>query len=91
MTTSEDFGPSVDSHGYIYALDLESNWKWGNYFIESETGAPITQIVGCQMSSNGDSLAVVGMSGSDPVVMDINTLFGTVNKYLTFTNNSNLA
>ena len=64
VTTSEDFGPSVGSHGFIYALDLDSNWKWGNYFTENETETPITQIEGCQMSSNGDSLAVVGMSGA---------------------------
>ena len=36
------------------------------------------------MSSKGHSLAVVGMSGSNPVVMDIDALCGTVSKYFTF-------
>ena len=32
VTTSDDFGPSGSEHGYMFALDLEGNWKWGRYF-----------------------------------------------------------
>lgn len=28
-TTSPDFGPAENPHGYIYATDLDGNWAWG--------------------------------------------------------------
>ena len=79
-TTSEDFGPSTSQHGYMFALDLEGNWKWGNYFYNKAVA--VSSIDGCQIASNGESLAVTGMSNSKPILMDINTVDGKFNKYI---------
>lgn len=31
-TTSENFSPAANDHGYLIALDLEGNWVWGKFF-----------------------------------------------------------
>ena len=30
--SKKDFAPDEESIGYLFALDLEANWMWGNYF-----------------------------------------------------------
>ena len=32
VTTSEDFAPLNNEQGYMFALDLSGNWKWGSFF-----------------------------------------------------------
>jgi hypothetical protein len=34
-TTSPDYGPSLNSHAFAYAVDLNANWVWGKYFLNS--------------------------------------------------------
>ena len=80
VTTSADFSPAPIEHGFLYALDLNSNWKWGRFFYE--TANRIASIDGCQMSSNGNSLAVTGMSQDRPAIMDVNTRDGTLKKFV---------
>ena len=80
ITSSEDFAPVPIEHGFLYALDMNSNWKWGHFFYE--VANRVASIDGCQLSSNGNSLAVTGMSQDRPVIMDLNTRDGTLNKFI---------
>ena len=45
-TTSDDFGPSSDAHGFLYALDLQGNWQWGNFYSASGNNQ-VSDITGC--------------------------------------------
>lgn len=31
-TTSEDFAPAANDHGFLFALDVAGNWQWGKFF-----------------------------------------------------------
>ena len=79
-TTSSDFAPAANEHGYMFALDLSGNWMWGNFFYN--VSYAVSSIDGCQLSSDGESLAVAGMGNSQPLLMDINTLDGSLNKFI---------
>ena len=80
VTTSEDFAPAPNDHGYLYALDLDANWKWGYFFYN--VSYAVSQIDGCQLSSDGSSLAMMGIGNSQPLLMDIKTADGTFNKFI---------
>jgi hypothetical protein len=60
-TTSSDFGPG-NEHGYLYALDMDGNFKWGRFFYN--VSYAVSDISGCQLASDGESLAVLGMGKS---------------------------
>ena len=62
VTTSEDFAPAANEHGYLYALDLDGNWKWGSFFYN--VSYAVSSIDGCQLSSYGSSLAVQAQGNS---------------------------
>ena len=32
VSSSADFVMSPRDHGYMFALDLDGNWKWGNFY-----------------------------------------------------------
>ena len=32
ITRSHDYGPSLSPHGFLYAVDLDGNLAWGNYY-----------------------------------------------------------
>ena len=57
-TTSEDFAPAQNNHGFLVALDLEANWKWGKFFYN--VSYAVSDITGCKMSSDGSSLILLG-------------------------------
>ena len=80
VTKSNDFSPQSIDHGYLFALDLSANWKWGNFFYN--ISYPISQIDGCQLSSDGDSLAIAGLANNQPILMDVNTRDGIINKFI---------
>ena len=80
VTTSEDFAPAPTDHGYMFALDLSGNWMWGSFFYN--VSRRIESIDGCQLSSNGSSLAVTGIANSQPVYMDLNTVDGSINNFI---------
>lgn len=73
-TSSPDFAPAASDHGYLVGLDLDGNWLWGNFFYN--VSYAVSAISGCQMSSDSNYLAVLGMGNSQPVVMTINTTTG---------------
>ena len=64
----------------MFALDLSGNWKWGNFFYN--VSYAVSSIDGCQLSSDGLSLAVSGMGNSQPLLMDMNTADGTFNQFI---------
>ena len=67
-------------HGFLYALDLDGNWQWGRQYFNGPN--VVTNITGCQMSSNKKSLSVFGMqSHTVPIVMDIDPLNGKTKRY----------
>ena len=80
VTNSEDFAPAPNDHGFLYALDLSGNWMWGNFYYN--VSYAIAQINDCQLSSDGSSLAIAGLGNDLPIMMDINTKDGTLNRFL---------
>lgn len=79
-TTSDDFAPATNNHGFLLAIDSKSNWLWGNFFYN--VSYPISDIYGCSMSSDGNSLAVIAMGNSQPVIMNINPFDGVINTFI---------
>ena len=75
-TTSPDFGPTTEPHGFIYALDLTGNWMWGNYILNGAN--EITDVSACHMSSDRSTVSVFAIGDSKPVVMEIDTRTGNV-------------
>jgi hypothetical protein len=61
-TTSDDFGPTPNEHGFLMAIDTSSNLKWGNFFYN--VSYALSGIEGCQMSSEGTSLSIIGHGNS---------------------------
>lgn len=58
-TVSNDFGPATTKHGFVYAMNLEGNWVWGNYYYNSTA---IKDFTGCSMSSDGTKVVLQGES-----------------------------
>lgn len=79
-TTSGDFSPAANDHGFVIALDKVGNWMWGKFFYNLSYA--LSDVSGCQMSSDGTELAILGMGDSKPVMMSIETKTGAVNKYI---------
>jgi len=79
-STSNDFAPAENQHGFLYALDLNANWKWGNFFYN--VSYAVSDITGCQMSSEGTSLMVFGQANSRPVIMSLSHTDGSITKFL---------
>ena len=89
-TNSPYFAPDDSQHAFIYALDLDGNWKWGNYFRNSSIFelAPISDIQSCQLSSDKTSLAVLGVYDETvPVLFTISTQEGQIESMITFDGN----
>lgn len=79
-TTSEDFAPAANDHGYLFAIDILGNWKWGKFFYN--VSYAVSDVSGCQLSSDGKSMSIFGMGNSQPVVMDIATETGSINRFI---------
>lgn len=65
-TLSNDYGPYTSQAGFLYAVDLSGNWKWGNFYFNSSA---VTDISGCSLSTNGDQVVALGISLGEPVLM----------------------
>lgn len=79
-TTSEDFAPAQNNHGFLAALDLDANWVWGKFFYN--VSYALSDITGCKMTTDGNSLIVLGQGNSLPVYMEVDTLEGTINQFI---------
>jgi hypothetical protein len=53
-TTSPNFGPAENPHGFIYAVDYVGNWAWGYFFYNQSTA--MGPISGCKFDENHDLL-----------------------------------
>jgi hypothetical protein len=65
-TLSNDYGPSLSQVGFLYAVDLSGNWKWGNYYFNSSA---VTDISGCSLSTDMNQIIAMGVSLGKPVLM----------------------
>jgi hypothetical protein len=61
-TTSSDFAPAANDHGFAYALDINGDWVWGKFFYN--VSYAISDISGCSLSSNEETLVLFGMGNS---------------------------
>ena len=80
VTNSADFAPAPNDHGYLFALDLKGNWMWGSFFYN--VSYAVSSIDGCQLSSQGNSLALTGLGNQVPLLMDVNITDGTFNRFI---------
>ena len=74
-TLSNDYGPSLSRHGFLYAIDLEGNWAWGRFYYNSSA---INDITGCTLSTDGKQVVALGVGLSQPVMMVLNTTDGSI-------------
>jgi hypothetical protein len=79
-TTSDDFAPASNEHGFLMAIDTLGNYKWGNFFYN--VSYALSDIQGCQMSASGDTLSILGVGNSQPVLMSIKPDEGTIDTFL---------
>lgn len=69
-TLSNDYGPSSSQVGFLYAVDLAGNWKWGNVYFNSSA---VTDISGCSLSTDSNQLVAMGLSLGKPVLLVLGT------------------
>lgn len=74
-TTSDDYAPAANDHGFVYAVDYEGNWRWGNFFYNESYA--ISTVSGCKFNDDGN-LVVMGLANQNPVVLEIETKEGSV-------------
>jgi hypothetical protein len=80
-TQSSDFAPAENYHGYIFALDSNGNWMWGNFFYN--VSYAISDVTACKMSSANGLITVLGQANQKPIVMFLNKNDGSINKFIT--------
>jgi hypothetical protein len=78
-STSEDYAPAANDHAFVYAVDLEGNWKWGKFFYN--VSFAVSRISGCTIDANGNGV-FLGMGNSVPIIMELNTKDGNVLKFM---------
>jgi len=78
-STSEDYAPAANDHAFAYAVDLDGNWKWGKFFYN--VSYAMSTISGCEVDDNSN-LVLLGQGNSVPVIMELNTIDGTVLKFM---------
>ena len=59
-TTSSNFAPAENDHGFVYALDSYGNWMWGNFFYN--VSYAISDVSACKMSSANSLITVLGLA-----------------------------
>jgi len=79
-TTSDDFAPASNEHGYLVALDVQGNWVWGNFFYNVSWA--ISDITGCTMNSDKSALTVMGVGNGMPVMMTVNPSDGAITSFI---------
>lgn len=61
-TTSDNFAPAANDHGFIFAIDLTGNWVWGKFYYN--VSYAFSNVAGCRFSSDASSLTFHGMANS---------------------------
>ena len=84
-TTSEKYVPSPNpAHAYMYAVDLDGNWRWGKFYYNQSIS--VNSITGCTMNDHGLVLTT-GLSdptGVKPFIMEVNPENGKVENFVYF-------
>lgn len=80
-STSEDFAPAANDHAFAYAVDLDGNWKWGNFFYN--VSYAVSTISGCHMDGNGN-IVFLSMGDSRPVIMEVDPSDGSIINFMSF-------
>lgn len=80
-STSEDYAPAANEHAFVYAVDMEGNWKWGKFYYN--VSYAVSTISGCSMDGNGN-LVAFAIGDSKPILLEIDVLDGTVSKFISF-------
>jgi len=80
-TQSSNFAPAENDHGYVYALDLNGNWMWGNFFYN--VSYAVADVTGIHMSSLNNYVNVIGQANSKPIVMTLSKTDGQIKQFLT--------
>lgn len=69
VSSSIDFIPTENPHGFAYAIDTFGNWKWGKFFYN--VGSPLETITGCKFDDD-HNLLFYGRCENKPVILRIN-------------------
>ena len=75
-TRSNDFGPANSQYGFVYAVTLQGDWTWGNYFQNSFS--PIISITGCQMASDNSSVILLGTTRDQVITATLDPSNGRI-------------
>ena len=78
-STSDDYAPAANEHGFVYALDFDANWKWGKFFYN--VSFAVSTISGCHLDAN-NNLVALAVGDSKPVIMEVNLVDGQVSSFL---------
>lgn len=62
-------------------MDGAGNWMWGNFFYN--VSYAVSDITGCKLSSKNSYITVLGKANSKPIVMILNKIDGSINKFVT--------
>ena len=76
---SEDYVPNSSKHAYAYAVDLEGNWVWGQYFLNGTS--QFDSITGCHFDNNGTGV-FLGLGQAIPIIFELNLTSGKVIKFM---------
>lgn len=74
-STSSDYTADIETQSnknssFIYAVDNEGNWRWGNYY-QNGSNIRINSITGCtknEKSGNPAFLAMADLAWSEPLI-----------------------
>lgn len=80
-TQSSNFAPAENDHGFVYALDMNGNWMWGNFFYN--VSYAVADIQGIHMSSQNTYVNVLGQANSKPIIMTLGKTDGQIKQFLT--------
>ena len=78
QTRSDDFGPATSRHGFLYAVSMQGDYKWGRFYYNTSS---INDITGCTLSSDKKQVVVMGTGFSQPVMFTVDTIDGTIDTF----------
>ena len=86
-STSGDFAPTNQSHGFSAAIDYDGNWKWGHFFYN--ISYRLSTISGCYLNAD-NRLVLLGLLDDHVAIVEQELKGGTIVKSLYLDNNRNL-
>lgn len=80
-TQSSNFAPAENEHGFVYSLDQNGNWMWGQFFYN--VSYAVSEVDGITLSSKKNYLSILGKANSKPIIMNLNKNDGQILKFIT--------